>query len=110
MTSRQSCFRVPLVAVKSLRIVSEQSAHQIRASGRTIGTDAMRSVLAMSFLIVLCASANAATVRHPHARQPAVERPSADVNSRARFAVPGWSDDATQRWLNNASSNVGRGG
>jgi len=27
-----------------------------------------------------------------------------------RFAVPGWSDEATARWLNNASSNVGRGG
>ena len=70
----------------------------------------MRSVLAVSFLIVLCTSANAAAVRHSHARQPAVERSSADVNSRARFAVPGWSDDATQRWLNNASSSVGRGG
>ncbi|BAR62103.1 hypothetical protein NK6_8959 [Bradyrhizobium diazoefficiens] len=32
------------------------------------------------------------------------------MNPRARFAVPGWSDEATQRWLNSASSNVGRGG
>jgi hypothetical protein len=70
----------------------------------------MRSVLTVSFLIVLCTAANAARVRHSYARQPVVERPSADVNSRARFAVPGWSDDATQRWLNNASSGVGRGG
>ncbi|OSJ19763.1 hypothetical protein BST63_01185 [Bradyrhizobium canariense] len=70
----------------------------------------MRSVLAVSFLMLLCTSADAAKVRHSRARQPAAERPSPDVNSRARFAVPGWSDDATRRWLDNASSNVGRGG
>jgi hypothetical protein len=70
----------------------------------------MRSVLAVSFLMVLCTSADAAKVRQSRARHPAAERPSVDVNSRARFAVPGWSDDATQRWLDNASSNVGRGG
>jgi hypothetical protein len=70
----------------------------------------MRSFLAMIFLIVLCTCADAAMVRHSHVRQPAVERSSADVNSRARFAVPGWSDEATARWLNSASSNVGRGG
>ena len=110
MAPRQRCFCLHLAAVKPLPIVREQSAHQIRASGGAIGADAMRSVLAVSFLMVLCTSANAATVRHSRARQPAVERPSADVNSRARFAVPGWSDDATQRWLDNASSNVGRGG
>lgn len=77
-----------------------------------MGADPMRSILilALSLLIVLCTFANAATLRHARAPHPAVERPSADTNSRARFAVPGWSDDATQRWLNNASSNVGRGG
>lgn len=75
-----------------------------------MGADAMRSVLALSVLIVLCSFANAATVRHARPPRPAVERPSAETNPRARFAVPGWSDDATQRWLNNASSNVGRGG
>jgi hypothetical protein len=75
----------------------------------------MRSVLAMGLLIVLCTPANAATVhrtraRDPATRHPPVTRPGADVNSRARFAVPGWSDEATQRWLNSASSSVGRGG
>jgi hypothetical protein len=73
----------------------------------------MRSVLAMGLMIVLCTAANAATAHHPrthHPRYPAVDRSGADVNPRARFAVPGWSDEATQRWLNNASSNVGRGG
>ncbi|RXT34459.1 hypothetical protein B5V03_37500 [Bradyrhizobium betae] len=75
----------------------------------------MRFVLAMGLLIVLCAPANAATVHRVRAqelatRHPPVTRPATDVNSRARFAVPGWSDEATQRWLNSASSNVGRGG
>lgn len=70
----------------------------------------MRSVLAVSFSMLLCTSADATKVRHSRARQPAAERASPDVNSRARFAVPGWSDDATRRWLDNASSNVGRDG
>ncbi|MBB4377949.1 hypothetical protein GGD66_000935 [Bradyrhizobium sp. CIR48] len=70
----------------------------------------MRALLAMGLLLALCASANAAPVHHPRARHPAVDRPRANAIPAARFAVPGWSDDATLRWLNNASSNVGRGG
>jgi len=73
----------------------------------------MRFVLAMGLIIGLCTAANAAAARHPRThdpRHPTVDRSGADVNPRARFAVPGWSDEATQRWLNNASSNVGRGG
>jgi hypothetical protein len=73
----------------------------------------MRFALAMGLLIVMCAAANAATAhrsRTHHPSSPAVDRSGADVNPRARFAVPGWSDEATQRWLNSASSNVGRGG
>ncbi|MBB4367520.1 hypothetical protein GGD63_000289 [Bradyrhizobium sp. cir1] len=73
----------------------------------------MRSVLVMGLLLVLCTAANAATAhrsRTHHPRYPAVDRFGADENPRARFAVPGWSDEATQRWLNSASSNVGRGG
>lgn len=75
----------------------------------------MRCVLAMGLLIVLYTSASAAPVHHARVHDPAtrhapVDRPGPDVNPRARFAVPGWSDEATQRWLNNASSNVGRGG
>ena len=31
----------------------------------------MRSILALSLLITLCGSANAATVHHPHRRHPA---------------------------------------
>lgn len=75
----------------------------------------MRCVLAMGLLIVLYTSASAAPVHHARVRDPAarhapVDRPGPDANPRAHFAVPGWSDEATQRWLNNASSNVGRGG
>ncbi|PPQ15286.1 hypothetical protein CV770_32320 [Bradyrhizobium sp. AC87j1] len=70
----------------------------------------MRALLAMGLLLALCTSASAAPVHHPRARQPAVDRPRANAGPPARFAVPGWSDDATLRWLNNASSNVGRGG
>lgn len=69
----------------------------------------MRSLLAMGLLLVLCISANAATVHRARARHPAVDR-TRTTSPPVRFAVPGWSDEATQRWLNNASSNVGRGG
>jgi hypothetical protein len=66
----------------------------------------MRSVLALGLLITLCASANAAKVhRTSHARtRPHVVVPSQGATT-PRFAVPGWSDDATRRWLDNASSS-----
>jgi hypothetical protein len=65
----------------------------------------MRSVLALGLLITLCASANAATVHHSKPRHVIV-RPSQGVTAPgARFAVPGWSDDATRRWLDDASSS-----
>nr|AWM07642.1 hypothetical protein CIT39_15090 [Bradyrhizobium symbiodeficiens] len=70
----------------------------------------MRSLFAMGLLLVLCSSASAANVHHARARHPAVDRPRANATPPVRFAVPGWSDEATARWLNNASSNVGRGG
>jgi hypothetical protein len=70
----------------------------------------MRRVLAVGLLVILCAPADAATVRHPRARQHAVTRPPVPATPTVRFAVPGWSDEATSRWLNNASSMVGIGG
>jgi hypothetical protein len=70
----------------------------------------MRSVLAVGLLIILCVAANAATVRHHRARQSPVVRSGESVTPTARFAVPGWSDEATRRWLDNASSSVGLGG
>lgn len=73
----------------------------------------MRSLFAvglMGLLLMLCTAADAATVRQPRARHVAVDRPRTNATPPARFAVPGWSDEATRRWLDNASSNVGRGG
>ncbi len=64
----------------------------------------MRSVLALGLLVILCASANAATVHHLRTRQHVIVRPSQGVAVPGRFAVPGWSDEATRRWLDNASS------
>jgi len=69
----------------------------------------MRLVLALGLLVFLCAPADAATARHPRARQPSVTRPPAEAAPPARFAVPGWSDEATRRWLDNASAGVGGG-
>jgi hypothetical protein len=63
----------------------------------------MRSVLAVGLLIALSGSANAATV-HLRVRQHVIVRPSQDLSAPGRFAVPGWSDDATRRWLDNASA------
>ena len=81
----------------------------------------MRVILALGLLAVLCATADAATVRHPRARHPALTRPPAEARppaaiqpdanrSGARFAVPGWSDESTRQWLDRASSSVGLGG
>ena len=69
----------------------------------------MRSVLALGLLITLCASASAATVHHSKPRH-AIVRPSQGVTAPgARFAVPGWTDDATRRWLDDASRLWGQG-
>ncbi|KYG99519.1 hypothetical protein SE91_14325 [Bradyrhizobium sp. DOA1] len=70
----------------------------------------MRSLLAMGLLLVFCTSAIAGPVHHARARHPAMDRTRANTSPPVRFAVPGWSDEATERWLDNASSNVGRGG
>jgi len=64
----------------------------------------MRSILALGLLITLCASADAATVRHAKPRH-VILPPSQGVTAPGgRFAVPGWSDDATRRWLDDASA------
>jgi hypothetical protein len=70
----------------------------------------MRSILALGLLIALSASANAATVHHSKPRHVIV-RPSQGLTAPgARFAVPGWTDDATRRWLDNASSSWSNAG
>jgi hypothetical protein len=78
---------------------------------RSMGANAMRSVLAsvlaLGLLVTLCASANAAKVHrplHPRVRPHVFVPVPAPGVTAPRFAVPGWSDGATQRWLDNASS------
>ncbi|SHM03084.1 hypothetical protein SAMN05444159_7493 [Bradyrhizobium lablabi] len=68
----------------------------------------MRSVLALGLLITLCASADAATVHRPNplarAHQRVTVRPSQRVTPRTTtFAIPGWTDEQTRYWLDNAS-------
>ena len=66
----------------------------------------MRSVLALGLLITLCASADAATLYH--AKPPARHvHPDQRVAAPKGFAVPGWTDEETRQWLNNASAASG---
>jgi hypothetical protein len=76
----------------------------------------MRYVLGLGLLITLCASAAAATVHrskpptvHLRSRQHLVVRPSQGVTAHAHFAVPGWTDEQTRYWLDNATSCAGCG-
>jgi hypothetical protein len=66
----------------------------------------MRSVLVLSFMITLCASADAATVHRfkslARAHQRVTVRPS-QVTAPTSFAIPGWTDEQTREWLDNAS-------
>jgi hypothetical protein len=71
----------------------------------------MRFILCLGVLIMLCAAADAATVRrvrHPerHFRlqQPVV--PPSVVTPKG-IAVPGWTDEETRQWLNSASGPKG---
>jgi hypothetical protein len=86
-----------------------------------LGVDKMRSVpasvLALGMLIAFGVSANAAPIHRPRARPHATVSPNqvgatapTDPAPGMRFAVPGWSNDDTQRWLDKASSLVGVGG
>ena len=63
------------------------------------GVSVMRSVLALSILIALCVSANAAKVRHskPHAAHLPRAQPVAVSKG---YAVPGWTEEQTRNWLN----------
>jgi hypothetical protein len=66
----------------------------------------MRSVLALSLLITLCGSAEAAT-RHrfkPPASRICAGQP---VTVPDGIAVPGWTEEETRRWLNSASGPKG---
>ena len=74
------------------------------------------SVMFFGLLAAMGVSANAATAHRQRARPhvtvdpgPGVAAPSAPSGT-SRFAVPGWSDESTRRWLDNASALVGVGG
>ncbi|MGA7997390.1 MAG: hypothetical protein WCA28_21145 [Bradyrhizobium sp.] len=65
----------------------------------------LASLSALSLLVISGASANAATAHrrsHLRARQPVIAPHQGEA--APRFAVPGWSNGDTERWLDNASS------
>jgi hypothetical protein len=68
----------------------------------------MRSFLVLGLLITLCASADAATVLRSK-RPIGYIRPSQRVIVPKGFAVPGWTDEETRKWLYNGSSASGLG-
>ncbi len=77
----------------------------------------MRSVPALGLLVTLSASADAAAVHrskpptvHLCTPQNVIVRPSQGVTAAARFAVPGWTDEETRRWLDNANPCTSCGG
>ncbi len=77
----------------------------------------MRSVLALGLLVTLSASADAAAAHRSkpptvHLRTPqhVIVRPSQGATAPARFAVPGWTDEETRRWLDNANPCTSCGG
>jgi len=81
---------------------------------RARSKNAMRSAFAVGLLITLCASADAATVQRSRAerlraRQHVIVHSSQGVTAPARFAVPGWTEEQTQQWLDNATSCEGCG-
>jgi len=73
----------------------------------------MQCVVALAVLIAFCASASAATVRHarPHGHSRSTRRitvyPDQRLANPRRFAVPGWSDEQTRQWLDNATAAAG---
>jgi hypothetical protein len=76
----------------------------------------MRPLLIVGLLIALCTSADAqtfhrtkASTAHPRTRQHLIVPPDQGATPAARFAVPGWSDEQTRQWLDNATSCEGCG-
>jgi len=64
-------------------------------------------VLALALSSAVGVSANAATVHRQRARPHVTVDPSRGVTAPTgtpRLAVPGWSDEATRRWMDNASA------
>jgi hypothetical protein len=78
----------------------------------------LASVLALGPTVALLTSADAAPVHRSRASKPhlraahdAIVDPGPNAASPgARFAVPGWTDEETRRWLDNANSCSNCGG
>lgn len=78
----------------------------------------MRSILALSALVIFCASADAQTVRHSrsirHRARPEHGVTAPDIRrgyaAPKGYAVPGWTDEETRKWLDDATREVGVGG
>ena len=72
------------------------------------------SVLALGLLVTLSAAVSAAPARHSRVRPPPVtirpDDPAPPAARQPRFAVPGWSDQSTQQWIDNGSRTYGIGG
>jgi hypothetical protein len=68
----------------------------------------MRSVLVLGLLMTLCISATAAPV-HRSKRLEGHLRPSQHRTVLKSYAVPGWTDEQTQHWLDNATASAGLG-
>jgi hypothetical protein len=82
----------------------------------------MRWILALGVLLV-CTSADAAPAWHsrPIRHLPPAERAivapgftgergfTREPRFNRGYAVPGWTDEETQKWLNNATQMVGKG-
>ena len=71
----------------------------------------MRNLLVVGVLITIAAPASAQTgertgtsMSHQRVRQHVIVRPDQGARPPARFSVPGWSDEDTRRWLDNATS------
>ncbi|WP_256807698.1 hypothetical protein [Bradyrhizobium sp. Bra64] len=71
----------------------------------------MRYLLMFGLFLASCGTASAAT-REPshaaarlHVQRHRLANPSALPAVGPRFAVPGWSNEDTERWLDNASSS-----
>jgi hypothetical protein len=77
----------------------------------------MRYGLALGLLMALCTAADAAAAHrvrpptvHSRAPQDVIVRPGQEVTPPARFAVPGWTDEQTRQWLDNANPCTRCGG
>ena len=71
----------------------------------------MRFVLALGLSIILSAPSDAAAVHRPkgaavhlRARAHLMMPPEPGAAPPARFSVPGWTNEQTEQWIDNATS------